>query len=711
MHAAEPSSISSTARAYFMNILTVGSPQTRRPPAGGILDTLTIGFVAIVLVSLAVPTEILLAVPLEQVHQAFCSRQAVLLAFAALTCHLTWRAPRRKGDSSLSAPRNRRQANACPWSQNSFSKRPPAAGQPQQPPDVSKAAPVSAPAFEATALVDQVDELIGQIMPTTEGNEVAESLAKSVQDAIREVLPEVHVIDVVSGDVRRGTAYGVAVPEVDLVVIVPLEALARHMKQHHPEGNHQINGYDARKLQKSAIRICTNLLVTELNGFKFRRSAFRGQEPKVTLMSPLIPRIGKAIPVDVSVNSWTPLYNAALVAECAKIDPRARELILFVKRWAKDRGICYATKGHLPPYAWTLLTIYFLQVGLPDGPLLPPLRCSVSEVAAGDGAATLTVEPLEELSRASCSGRPLRTGELFSAFISFYCKEVDWNTEVTSLQTGRRTTQEICNLARHVLRSGAGTIEAAPCIQDPFEPTRNRGTYVTLASFKRLRQELVRAEQLTATGTSLSKILEPWVPLEPHCCEDGTDDSDGEEGRRQHASSGQPHRHFIEARDGPKMVQKDARPWQAAGARSRQQERSVVFGRPRAQLGQQEVKPSQGHAPRKEVVNAAKTSVVDGQSDASRKPGKAGATPAPDAEHVGRVKTNVGSSRQQTSPRRTFEAKAAHNIDAAPNARSQAPLQMARRRLVQNTPDRPPAGGAPFEMRPWQYAKPSTPSA
>merc|ERR1719277_329345 len=62
------------------------------------------------------------------------------------------------------------------------------------------------------------------------------------------------------------------------------------------------------------------------------------------------------------------------MTECGRIDPRTKALILLVKRWAKDRGVCHAAKGHLSPYAWTLMVIYFLQVGVEDeGPLLPPL--------------------------------------------------------------------------------------------------------------------------------------------------------------------------------------------------------------------------------------------------------------------------------------------------------------------------------------------------
>merc|ERR1711862_1091594 len=63
--------------------------------------------------------------------------------------------------------------------------------------------------------------------------------------------------------------------------------------------------------------------------------------------------------------------GAALLTECGQLEPRARELILLVKRWAKDRGICHAAKGHLSPYSWTLLCIFFLQVR--EEPMLPPL--------------------------------------------------------------------------------------------------------------------------------------------------------------------------------------------------------------------------------------------------------------------------------------------------------------------------------------------------
>lgn len=74
-----------------------------------------------------------------------------------------------------------------------------------------------------------------------------------------------------------------------------------------------------------------------------------------------------AVPIDLAVNCSTPLRNAALITQCGRLDAHARALILLVRRWARDRGICHAAKGHLPPYCWTLLAILGKRPGVGSG--------------------------------------------------------------------------------------------------------------------------------------------------------------------------------------------------------------------------------------------------------------------------------------------------------------------------------------------------------
>merc|ERR1719454_1558442 len=241
-------------------------------------------------------------------------------------------------------------------------------------PDVRKpsAAPVKAPTFESSEWDKQVTELLQQIAPSAEDDQIVGKLACLVKQAIKPLLPEVEVVGFASGDLTRKKAFGVAVPDVDVVANADPRVLAERLGGRIGSFN---DTFDPKKLQKSAIRACTDRLVSE-GGFKFRRSAFRGEEPKVTLLAPASFGIcSDAIPIDFSVNAVGPLHNAALLTECGQIEPRARELILLVKRWAKHRGICHAAKGHLSPYSWALLSIFFLQAGgaHENGSLLPPV--------------------------------------------------------------------------------------------------------------------------------------------------------------------------------------------------------------------------------------------------------------------------------------------------------------------------------------------------
>jgi DNA polymerase sigma len=261
---------------------------------------------------------------------------------------------------------------------------------------------------------------------------------------------------------------------------------------------------DAKKLQKSAVRACTDRLVSS-GGLKFRRSAFRGAEPRVTLLVPVsLGFFTDPIPVDFSVNAVTPFYTAALLSECGQMEPRAKALILFVKRWAKDRGICHAAKGHLSPYLWSLLVIYFMQVGMEDeAPLLPALEA----FAISSGLISSSLPPISKV-KASRQQVPTTTEELsigllFYQFVHFYSQRFNWNGEAISIRLGRRAPPD-ASLPVHV----------GLTIEDPFEAGNNLGTCMNAMSLARLREEFVRAGWLCADSSSLSELLVPWAPAE-----------------------------------------------------------------------------------------------------------------------------------------------------------------------------------------------------
>merc|ERR1719456_1070848 len=115
---------------------------------------------------------------------------------------------------------------------------------------------------------------------------MVKELARTVQQTINPTFPQATVVGFSSGDLTLRSSLGMGVPEVDLVVNINPDALPGQLSSRLSRtGGASTAKLDARKVQKSAIRACMDRLVSH-GGFKFRRSAFRGQEPKITLLAP-----------------------------------------------------------------------------------------------------------------------------------------------------------------------------------------------------------------------------------------------------------------------------------------------------------------------------------------------------------------------------------------------------------------------------------------
>jgi hypothetical protein len=371
------------------------------------------------------------------------------------------------------------------------------------------AVPVAAPVFGSVGWEGAVAELVAQLAPTRRCEKSVERIASLVKRTLEPVFPDADVSGFVCGNVDCGKAFGVAVPEVDIVVnLSPAAVTQRMLSRDQSRSGKKAAGLDARALQKYAIRLCTERLVGS-SGLKFRRSAFRGDEPKVTFLVPATLGFSESsVPLDLSVNSLAPVHNAALLTECGQLAPRAKALILLVRRWAKDRGICHASKGHFQPYVWTLLTIYFLQVGLEsEEPLLPPVEEFElsSHLVSGDGA------PRERKSKVQDAKGTTSVGDLFKAFFHFYAS-FNWRAEAVAVKAGKRAPPA-SSLPLHIVdhKDGKGS-EVGPTIEDPFASSRNLGTCLTTVSLGRLKEELMRADTLCLQDGSLSLLLEPWAP-------------------------------------------------------------------------------------------------------------------------------------------------------------------------------------------------------
>jgi len=373
-----------------------------------------------------------------------------------------------------------------------------------------------APRFRSLGLDEEIDEMVAQLCPTTESNQAVQKLVHIAKQVVQPLSPDARVLSFVCGNPACNRAYGVAVPDVELVINEKPSVLLQQLHGKLTSANYMAVQRNPDKLQKAAIRMYTDELVAKA-GFRFRRSSFSGQDPKVTLIAPSsVEILGLAIPVDLMVNSPAPLHCASLLSKCGELDPRIMKLILLVRRWARDRGISDAAKGFLTPYAWSLKAIYFLQVERPqafpdlvrcDGWEL--LSCVCQEMEEPTTAVPLPCTPTR--------GAGETTASLFKAFVYFYHKEFNWHNEAVSVRRGQRGPPDPRMSAHVVLHKDKATHETVPSIEDPFDITRNVASSATSEGMARIHEELRRANDLCEQEASLVDLFDVWMPSERGC--------------------------------------------------------------------------------------------------------------------------------------------------------------------------------------------------
>eukprot|EP00928_Gymnodinium_smaydae_P054020 TRINITY_DN37872_c0_g1_i1.p1 TRINITY_DN37872_c0_g1~~TRINITY_DN37872_c0_g1_i1.p1 ORF type:complete len:526 (+),score=126.92 TRINITY_DN37872_c0_g1_i1:130-1707(+) len=358
--------------------------------------------------------------------------------------------------------------------------------------------PVKRYEFVATNWVGEVAELLTQISPTQEHVASVGQLAAKVERSVRATFPTAHVVGYALGQLSRRQAFGVAVPDVELVVIIDSDWLRDW---------HRGPRDDCMAHRKSALRLISERLVSQNSGFRFRRSAYRCAEPKVTLLANRGADTARstdpedAIAMDLYVNGVLPGYGVALLSECTRFEPCSRDVFWLVRHWAKYRGICHGSQGHLTPYLWSLLVIFFLQTrdgeNAAGASRVPPLAdFNVPEDLKTDSRASAPMAPGKQCAE--------RAAELFKAFIRFYSAEFDWAAEVVSIREGRRSSA-----AAAALKPVSGLH-----IEDPRDAHVDLGSCMHGDSSTRLRQELSRADEIMSRDGSLAELLQIWAPRE-----------------------------------------------------------------------------------------------------------------------------------------------------------------------------------------------------
>ncbi|KAI0842244.1 hypothetical protein F5Y06DRAFT_259345 [Hypoxylon sp. FL0890] len=171
------------------------------------------------------------------------------------------------------------------------------------------------------------------------------------------------------------------------------------------------------------------------------------------------PKNGVGVQCDINFSAHLALQNTLLLRCYAYTDPRVRPMVLFVKHWAKARGINTPYRGTLSSYGYVLMVLHYL-VNIAE-----PFVCPNLQQLAPPNP-NLPAEALEGI--ATCKGRNIRfwrdeqeiqrlareghlnqnresLGSLLRGFFEYYAQNqmmsfmnkrgFDWGRDVLSLRT------------------------------------------------------------------------------------------------------------------------------------------------------------------------------------------------------------------------------------------------------------------------------------
>ncbi|KAH6889111.1 hypothetical protein B0T10DRAFT_47082 [Thelonectria olida] len=206
------------------------------------------------------------------------------------------------------------------------------------------------------------------------------------------------------------------------------------------------------------------------------------------------PKIGAGVQCDINFSAHLALQNTLLLRCYSHTDPRVRPMILFIKHWAKIRGINSGYRGTLSSYGYVLMVLHYLvnvaqpfvcpnlqQLAPQPPPYSPPDTMEARLASRGYNVQFWRNEQeILELAQANQLNRNTESlGHLLRGFFEYYAqighmslsqiKGFDWGRDVLSLRSpGGLLTKQIKGWtgAKTVFEAqGSGGAIAPPPVQ------------------------------------------------------------------------------------------------------------------------------------------------------------------------------------------------------------------------------------------------------
>ncbi|TVY33386.1 Terminal uridylyltransferase [Lachnellula subtilissima] len=209
------------------------------------------------------------------------------------------------------------------------------------------------------------------------------------------------------------------------------------------------------------------------------------------------PKTDIGIQCDINFSAHLAIHNTLLLRCYSHCDPRVKPMILFIKHWAKVRGINTPYRGSLSSYGYVLMVLHYLVN------VASPAVCPNLQIDRKDPPSYLP--PVEIEARTTCNGCDVRfwrneaeikdlatkkmlnhnhdsVGALLRGFFEYYAQPgqmstgnhrgFDWGREVLSLRTkgGIVTKQEKDNFETKIVAPPAPSTAKAQDVSENATP-------------------------------------------------------------------------------------------------------------------------------------------------------------------------------------------------------------------------------------------------
>ncbi|ATZ46053.1 hypothetical protein BCIN_01g07280 [Botrytis cinerea B05.10] len=214
------------------------------------------------------------------------------------------------------------------------------------------------------------------------------------------------------------------------------------------------------------------------------------------------PKDKVGIQCDINFSNHLALHNTLLLRLYSICDPRVKIVVLFVKHWAKTRGINTPYRGTLGSYGYVLMVLHYLM-NIAQPPVLPNLQHMNKEPPAH-------LSPAEKEAQTTCDGHDVRFWRNETEIRSLAeRKMLTHNHDSVEGKQAPKTMEEIKEVRHRYLLA----------IEDPFEIEHNIARTVTHNGIVSIRDEFRRAwgiiKSLGTKYQSKDGLLDP-IPDSPN---------------------------------------------------------------------------------------------------------------------------------------------------------------------------------------------------